>query len=78
MKPEVLHRVTVRDVAAALPTHDHLDMVQHHVSRTEMRRYIALTDRQWWDLVGFLREREHEQVASHSDGRDMKTRNGPN
>lgn len=58
MKPETLHRVTVRDVAAALPSLDQVDMVQHHVSRTEMRRYLALTDEQWWALVNWIRERE--------------------
>ena len=60
MKPETLHRVTVRDVAAALDGMDALEMVQHHVSRLEVRRYIALTDKQWWALLVWIRERELE------------------
>ena len=60
MKPEVLHRVTVRDIAAALDGMDSLEMVQHHVNRLEVRRYIALTDRQWWALLVWIRERELE------------------
>lgn len=59
MKPEILHTIQVRDVGAALPALDQVDMVQHHVSRTEIRRYIALTDQQWWALVTYLRERDH-------------------
>ena len=60
MKPETLHRVTVREVAAALDGMDALEMVQHHVSRLEVRRYIALTDKQWWALLVWIRERELE------------------
>lgn len=59
MRPETLHRLRVRDIAAALDSMDEIDMVQHHVSRTEIRRYVALTDAQWWQLVSFVREREH-------------------
>lgn len=55
MRPEILHTIQVRDIGAALPTLDQVDMVQHHVSRTEMRRYLALTDQQWWALVDFLK-----------------------
>lgn len=64
MRPEVLHTIQVREVAAALPTLDQVDLVQHHVSRLECRRYIALTDQQWWALVTWVREREAERAAS--------------
>lgn len=60
MKPEILHRVTVRDVAAALESMDAMEMVQHHVNRLEVRRYLALTDKQWWALLAWIRERELE------------------
>lgn len=59
MRPEVLHHIQIRDVTAALGSLDEVDLVQHHVSRTEIRRYVALTDAQWWQLVSFVREREH-------------------
>lgn len=55
MKPETLHRVTVRDVAAALESMDAMEMVQHHVNRLEVRRYLALTDQQYWRLMEFLK-----------------------
>lgn len=63
MRPETLHTIQVRDVGAALPSLDQVDLVQHHVSRTEIRRYVALTDQQWWLLVQWIREREGERAA---------------
>ena len=62
-KPATMAQVEVREVTAVLPMHDQVDMVQHHVSRTEIRRYIALTDQQWWLLVQWVREREAERAA---------------
>lgn len=56
MKPQVLHRIRVRDVAAALDSMAEIDLVQHHVSRQEIRRYIRLTDQQWWQLISFVKE----------------------
>ena len=78
MRPEILHTILVRDVGAALPTLYQVDMVQHHVSRKECRRYIALTDRQWWALVQWVSDREREQVAACSDRQDGKTEDGQN
>lgn len=58
MRPETLYRVRVREIAAVLDSMAELELVQHHVSRIEMRRYIALTDRQWWELVEYVKERD--------------------
>lgn len=59
MRPEVLHRIRVRDIAVALDSMDEVELVQHDVSRLEIRRYVALSAEQWWQLVSFVREREH-------------------
>ena len=64
MKPEILHHIQVRDVTAALGSLDEVALVQHHVSRTEIRRYVALTDQQWWQLVSFVREKESQRNAN--------------
>lgn len=62
MRPETLHTIQVRDIGAALPSLDQVDLVQHHVSRVEVRRYIALTDAQWWLLVQWVKERERDHA----------------
>ena len=38
MKPEILHTIQVRELQIALPSLDQLEVVQHHGSRTEIRR----------------------------------------
>ena len=63
MKPEILHTIQVRELQIALPSRDQLEVVQHHVSRTEIRRYLRLTDEQWWALVNWIRERDHAAGA---------------
>ena len=59
MRPVALHEIDVREVAAVLAERDVLKMVQHDVNRLEIRRYLELSDRQWWELVTYLRERDH-------------------
>ena len=56
MKPETLHTIQVRELQIALPGLDQLEVVQHHVSRTEIRRYLRLTDEQYWRIVSYIRE----------------------
>lgn len=56
MKPEILHTIQVRELQIALPSLDQLEVVQHHVSRTEIRRYLRLTDEQYWRIVSYIRE----------------------
>lgn len=56
MKAEILHTIQVRELQIALPSRDQLEVVQHHVSRTEIRRYLRLTDEQYWRIVSYIRE----------------------
>lgn len=78
MRPETLRKVQVRDVAAALDSTAELELVQHNVSQIEVRRYLRLDDAQWWELMGFLKEREREHFASYSERRGTKTGDDPN
>lgn len=78
MRPETLYRVRVRDVAAALDSMVELELVQHNVSQIEVRRYLRLDDAQWWELMGFLKEREREHGLSYSERHGTKTGDGPN
>ena len=55
MKPVVLNKIAVREVAAALDSQDTLPLVQHHVSRETCYRYLLLTDQQYWRLLEFLK-----------------------
>ena len=78
MRPETFYRVRVRDVAAALDNTAELELVQHNVSQLEVRRYLRLDDAQWWELIGFLKERERVHDASCSDYHETKIRDARN
>ena len=78
MRAEALRTVEVREVAAALDSRETVQLVQHNVSQFEVRRYLRLDDAQWWELMGFLKEREREHFASYSERRGTKTGDDPN
>lgn len=64
MRAEALRTVEVREVAAALDSQEELELVQHHVSREICRRYLLLSDQQYWRLMEFLRM---VSPVAHSD-----------
>lgn len=55
----MLRKVQVREVAVAMDSMETLDLVQHHINREVCKRYLLLSDQQYWQLVTYLRECDH-------------------
>jgi len=69
-------QVEVREITAVLPMHDTFELVQHTTGSytdVQVNRYLKLSDRQYWDIMRYVQDRDAGRVAgvgaaiAHSD-----------